>query len=174
VEDVEGDLNFRDNDVDWKSAVGGQEFLTITDVSTGPDSKAVIRFRDGSTITLSELTQMEIGDQSAKEDRPRLRMYLEKGEVAAKANGADFRIRTVFATARIRGTETGGTEFTVRSGDVIDNHPVDTFTVYRGSVLIFPIQMLPETREPLLLSAGQSVKASSGGDFDPIERAPNP
>jgi hypothetical protein len=163
-----GDVSYReDPGEEWKDAVKGQKLRAGSEIHTGPDSEVTITFSDGSFVLVRQLTETAVGDLSAPVDRPKVRMLLKMGEIAAKVNHvvaqeADFAIRTPTATASVRGTV-----FVVNYDPEEDQSYV---TVQESQVLVTPENT---SLAPLVLAAGQRVWVSME-EVGPIENVPIP
>jgi hypothetical protein len=134
VDSIKGDVSARHRDGDWCDAVSGLKLIAGDEIHTGPESSASITFSDGSLVIVYELTETAVGSLSGPVDRPKIRMLLKMGEIAAKVNHvvdqeADFAIRTPDATASVRGTD-----FVV----VADPQDGTTIRVDQGEVLVTP------------------------------------
>jgi hypothetical protein len=156
VEKISGDVSARHaDDEDWCGAVLGQTLGTGDEIHTGPESEATITFSDSSFVLVRQLTETAIGDLSGPADRPRIRMLLKMGEIAAKVNhevdlAADFAIRTPTATASVRGTD-----FVVSYDD---QPPLSQIKVNEGVVLVTPAN---GSLAPLQAEAGQFVQVTT-------------
>jgi hypothetical protein len=164
LESFEGDVSIRDGDT-WRDAVKGDKLKEGTEIHTGPDSKAVVRFSDGSFVIVNQMTETAVGSLSGPVDRPKIRMLLKMGEIAAKVNHevdqeADFAIRTPDATASVRGTD-----FVV---DYSRNDGASYIRVNEGEVLVTPANT---SLRPLVVPAGGFVRVSTEA-AGPIENAP--
>jgi hypothetical protein len=164
LESFEGDVSIRDGDT-WRDAVKGDRLKEGTEIHTGPDSKAVVRFSDGSFVIVSQLTETAVGPLSGPVDRAKIRMLLKMGEIAAKVNhevdlAADFAIRTPDATASVRGTE-----FVVAYSP---NDEASYIRVNQGEVLVTPANT---ALNPLLVPASGFVRVSMDA-VSPIENGP--
>ncbi len=82
VESIEGDVSIRVGDGDWTDAVKGQKLTTGAEIHTGPGSKAVIRFSDGSFLVVRQLSETGIGEPSSAADRPKIRVLLKMGQAS--------------------------------------------------------------------------------------------
>jgi hypothetical protein len=154
VEKISGDVSVRHADEEWCDAVLGQTLDTGDEIHTGPESEATITFSDGSFLLVRQLTETAIGNLNGPRDRPRIRMLLKMGEIAAKVNHevdreADFAIRTPVATASVRGTD-----FVVSYDD---QPPLSQIKIDEGVVLVTPAN---SSLAPLQAHAGQFVQVT--------------
>jgi hypothetical protein len=165
---ITGDVSYRSSgDGEWKDAVKGQKLSAGSEIHTGPDSEVTITFSDGSFVLVRQLTETAVGDLSGPVDRPKVRMLLKMGEIAAKVNHVQaqepsWRLGTPVATAGVRGTGV------VVSYD--EEEDISYFTVTEGHVLVTPENT---SLRPLLLAAGQRVWVSME-EVGPIEHVPIP
>ena len=157
LESVNGDVSYRTGDDDWCDAVVGLELIVGDEIHTGPESEAVVTFRDGSFVKVRELTETAIGEPGGAVNRPKVRMLLKLGEVAAKVNHevdqeADFAIRTPTLTASVRGTE------------FVVVHDFETrisqISVDEGVVMVTPANTSLNAGQPLLVPAHGYVEVS--------------
>ena len=157
VTSVTGDVSARTGGGDWCDAAVGLKLVVNDDIHTGPDSVAVVTFLDGSVLNVYQLSETAIGDVSATPNRPKIRMLLKMGEIAAEVNHevdrqADFAIRTPNQTASVRGTKF-----------VIAYDPGDDTTLIRvdeGQVLVTPENT---AFKPMVVPAHWLVSVSSEG-----------
>jgi hypothetical protein len=163
-----GDVSYRENQgEEWKDAVKGQKLRAGSEIHTGPESEVTVTFSDGSYVLVRQLTETAVGDLSGPVDRPKVRMLLKMGEIAAKVNHAvdqeaDFAYRTPNATASVRNTG-----FVVSYDEEED---ISYIRVTEGHVLVTPENT---SLGPLLLAAGQRVWVSME-EVGPIENVPIP
>lgn len=167
IESIVGDVSYRVNEGEWADAVVGQRAIVNSDIHTGPDSEARIRFSDGSLLVIHEQTEAAIGDLSGARNQPKIRALLKMGEVAADihhevATEADFAVRTPNQTASVRGT-VFAVSYDPEEGE-------SDITVQEGQVLVTPANT---SLQPLLLGAGQRVSVSMD-EVGPVENAPRP
>jgi len=166
VTSITGDVSARTGEGEWCDAVVGLKLIVNDDIHTGPDSVAVVTFSNGSVLNVYQLSETAIGDMSGAANRPKIRMLLKMGEIAASVNHevdrpADFAIRTPNQTASVRGTKF-----------VIAYDPSEDTTEIRvdeGQVLVTPEN--PAFR-PMLVPAHGLVSVSNEGVK--VESAPIP
>lgn len=116
LSDVKGEVALRQNAGEWKPVESGHVLTQADELFTGVESEATIKFSDGSTMAIRELTQILIDTLLRKENRKDVAVRLKVGEVNAsvkkeKVVDTNFEIQTPTATASVRGTEINEVSF---------------------------------------------------------------
>jgi hypothetical protein len=154
VVSMKGDVGYRAGEAEWADLSPDTKLTSVDQVHTGPDSAVTLRMRDGSTVELSELSQMAIGTLDAKEGRLKVRILLKVGALQAKVVPqktlpSDFQVRMPTATTSVRGTV-----FSVRYDE---GTQLGTVEVQEGTVQVTPDNSaLP----PFMLTAGHRVQVA--------------
>jgi hypothetical protein len=105
----DGEVVVRRAGGDWTPLAPGTPLQPGDEVFTGVDSHAVVKFPDGSELTLSELTQIDVTKLLRTPRKNTTVVKLSVGEIKAqvakeKAVDTDFQVRTATATTSVRGT----------------------------------------------------------------------
>jgi hypothetical protein len=93
----------------WVPLTSADQLKQGDEIFTGVDSRVVLKFADGSSLEIRELTQLLVQTTLVAANRKDLEVQLKLGEIKAqvkqeKAVDTTFEIRTATATASVRGT----------------------------------------------------------------------
>ena len=116
LDDVKGEVTVREGKGAWQAVKSGRPLVPSEELSTGIESEATIKFSDGSSMTVRELTQLLVSSMLQTGQRKDLEVQLKLGEIKAqvkheKALDTSFKIVTATATASVRGTEINEVSF---------------------------------------------------------------
>lgn len=124
VQEVHGKVALKAPGRAWIPAKVGMQILKKYTISTGFNSKAVLKLGE-SVLVVKQLTRMELADLVEKKGVVRTNLYLRVGKIKARVKKSkglrqDFRIKSPVATAAVRGTsfEFDGKKLVVSSGTV--------------------------------------------------------
>jgi hypothetical protein len=164
---VHEDVLVRHGNGAWDDLNPGTKLQAGDEIHTGLGSNIELKFSDGTSVTMNELTQLKINTLLSKTDRIKMELLLRIGDLKAKVKPqttvrTDFSIRWPSASATVRGTI-----FSVFYDPVAGAGLVST---ERGSVEVDP------TRAGLasvLVSAGHEVEvtATSVSPIAPLGKA---
>ena len=159
---VTGDVSIRNASGAWQEATTATDIMQGSEISTGPGSTITMQFEDGSTMVLSELTQIKIDTVLNKNDRLKAQMILKLGELKAKANplktlSTDFSVKTPTATTSVRGT--------IFSVAYNEKNKAAVVRVAEGTVAVEPTIAPKSTskKTTTLVHAGSKLTAPSKG-----------
>jgi hypothetical protein len=151
---MDGDISTKTGQGDWNECTLGQKLGSDVEIHAGPESTATLRFPDGATFEVKQLTNMMIGPLLVKADRFKLELLIHLGEIKANVQHretvrSDFSIRTPTATCGVRGTV-----FSVRYDEKTGT---TTVSVEEGEVLVTPVNT---ALAPVTLTGGQQVQVN--------------
>lgn len=154
---ITGDIVIRIPGGQWQELASGSGIAADAEVHTGPESILVIKFKDGSTTTLKEFTQVRIGVLLDKKDRQKVELLLKFGELRAHVKPretirSDFSVRTPTAVASVRGTL-----FSVK---YVEKTETMSVAVAEGSVNVAPQD---KKKKEMLVKAGYKLTAPRKG-----------
>jgi hypothetical protein len=166
VSSFSGEVTVRRNGGPWEPLTSGRRLEAGDEIFTAVDSRAVLKFEDGSTLEVRELSQLLAHTVLVTENRRDVEVQLKLGEIKAqvkkeKAVDTTFEIRRGFG--RIPGTDeefgdasVRGTVFTVFADPVGKAVIVST---QRGVVAVTP----KRNTKPVLVPAGKEVEVTAAG-----------
>lgn len=123
-------------------------------IVTGMDSKAKLRFPDGTIVDVGELSDMKVACYIDAAAAVQTRLWLRGGEVTASVNKSGERPSSFEVKTPTSVCGTRGTRFTLRHNKLTG---MTTVQVAEGKVEIVPIN---PSLKPFLLEAGKSVDIS--------------
>jgi hypothetical protein len=162
VDAVEGDVEVKSGGGGWATAQQGMKLAAGDRVSTGFDSRAVLKFEDNSVVTVKPLTQLTIDRFLKDEAAMRTDVAVKIGEIRAQVEHrkdlkSDFAVITPTSVVSVRGTDEAvgvsdrGTDVDIADGKV---------------------QAENERNQPTQVSGGQGASVAPDTQITaPIERA---
>ena len=110
VDQLEGDVEVKQGKADWAAATAGMKLSAGDQISTGFDSKLILKFEDNSVVTVKPLTQFTIDRFFKDEAAIHTDLAVKIGAVRAKVNrtadtASDFVVITPTSVVSVRGTE---------------------------------------------------------------------
>ena len=156
----DADVSAKTGAGDWLACSVGQKLGVDVELHTGPESTVTLRFLDGSTLVVTELTQLMVGTLLVPGDRYKIELLLKLGEVKANVKHtevirSDFSLRTPTVVASV-----SGTVFSVRYDE---NTGTTQVSVEEGEVLVTPTN---PSLSPLTLYQGQQVQVTNNSVSD--------
>jgi hypothetical protein len=125
VQEISGKVELKAPGDSWQAAEQGMEVTGGTTVSTGFNSKAVIRIGE-SILEVEALTRMDLEELIEREGTIDTKLHLKVGKVKADVRSTEglrnnFRLRSPVSTAAVRGTvfEYDGYALWVEQGTVV-------------------------------------------------------
>ena len=161
---ISGDVSIRHAGGRFVNASDGEQLQAGDDISTGPDSSVTLTLPGGSTVTVTPMTQINIGSLLRQKNSIRVRVNLRISAIAAKLNKSktadtDYSVKTPTATTSSRGTAFSvfydpGSRATVVA---VTQHSVVVTRTAGGKPLI-----VPAGKEAEVTAAGSSPLAPLG------------
>lgn len=110
VDQVDGEVDVKQGSTDWISATPGMKLSPGDQISTGFDSKLILKFEDNSVVTVKPLTQLTIDRFFKDQAAVHTDLAVKIGTVRAKVNrtgdlASDFVVITPTSVVSVRGTE---------------------------------------------------------------------
>jgi hypothetical protein len=126
-------------------------------LQTGVDSHVVLTFPDGSTMNVSEMTELLVADLLAQGSRQNVTVSLKLGEVSAQVNPkkayqTDFKLTTPSGT-----TSSRGTKFSVYY------NPAARTTIVRTQMHVVAFQPNRPGAKTVLVPAGKEIQVNPSG-----------
>lgn len=125
VDTLSGEVEVKQGSGAWQSAQKGMKLAAGDRVSTGFDSKVILKFEDNSVVTVKSLTQITIDRFLKDETAVRTDVAVRVGEIKAevergKGTKSDFVVITPASVVSVRGTDE-----TINSSDIGTRVSVD-------------------------------------------------
>jgi hypothetical protein len=152
---LRGNVLFRVNGGPWRPLSATTKLGKGAEVSTDVDAEAVLKFSDGSEMTLDEMTQVVVDDLLHSGSRQAVAVQLKMGEMAAKVNPkkafqTDFKMTTPTGRFAPRGTVFSVFHDAVAKSSIV--------SVSEGTVEVDPARAgLPTTMVP----AGKELEVTA-------------
>ncbi|MBJ7330931.1 MAG: FecR domain-containing protein [Solirubrobacteraceae bacterium] len=109
VESIRGEVIYRLDAGPWMAIAPGAKVPANAELFTGVESGVTVRFNDGSSFEIDELTQLIVDTILRKENRKAVAINLVVGKIKAKVQkekvlDTNWEIQTPTATTSVRGT----------------------------------------------------------------------
>ncbi|HEY2327771.1 MAG TPA: FecR family protein [Gaiellaceae bacterium] len=154
---ISGEVSVRHKNGTWTPLTPGTQLQVGDELATGVDSHLLLKFEDGSTMQLNELTQIIASTLLIPAKRKDVELQLVVGAIKANVThettlDTSFRIRQATASAGVRGTV-----FT----DFYD--PVDKVAVIATDVDAVTVTPTRARAKPVVVPAGKEVEVTAAG-----------
>src|SRR5262249_59435942 len=95
---------------DWQDAREGFALSQGDQIHTGPESSVTLKFSDGTTMLLKELTHINVVVLLKRRERVKVQILLKLGELKSQvkrqeAVDSDYSVQTPTNIASVRGTD---------------------------------------------------------------------